>query len=433
MSFFPKLVTWVKTVFGQGPRTREVTRLSSAHGTRVDASGRPLDAVTEEVVTQGPLKEKHRRLVKRDPRLLPKPPRKTSWERRKKVMSADEARRLFSGTLRTRNRNVRDLLPDEAQLERYGLPLWRTEQDVATALGITVRQLRHFSVHRQRDRVSHYVTFAVPKRSGGQRLIHAPKKGLKAVQRKLLSLLVEKLPVSPHAHGFVKGRSVRTGAQGHVGKAVVLRLDLKDFFPSVSHARVRGLLIALGYGYPVAATLAVLMTESERQPVEVDGQVYFVPVGPRVCVQGAPTSPGLCNAVVLKLDRRLAGLARKHGFTYSRYADDLSFSGPEEKTAERLRALAGRIIAEEGFQVNAAKTRLQRRGGRQTVTGVTVNQVLGLSRQERRKVRAMIHQEATRPADAEHSARIDGKLAYLSMLNPKQAEALRARRKQRPR
>jgi hypothetical protein len=277
--------------------------------------------------------------------------------------------------------------------------------------------------------VSHYITFALPKRSGGQRLIQAPKSGLKAVQRKLLSLLVEKLPVSPHAHGFVKGRSVRTGAEGHVGKAVVLRLDLKDFFPTVSYARVRGLLIALGYGYPVAATLAVLMTESERQPVELDGKVYFVPVGPRVCVQGAPTSPALCNAIVLKMDRRLAGLARKHGFTYSRYADDLSFSGPEVEAAEKLRGLAARIIQEEGFQVNAAKTRLQRRGGRQTVTGVTVNQVLGLSRKERRKLRAMIHQEGTQPASAETSARIDGKLAYLSMLNPKQAEALRARRK----
>jgi hypothetical protein len=433
MSLFPKLLTWVKSVFGQGPRSRQVTRLSSEDGGPVDASGRPLDVVTEELVMKGPLKKKHRRLVKRDPRLLPKPPTKSYWEKRPKVMSADEARRLFSSTLRTRNRNLRDLLPDEAQLERYGLPVWRTEQDVATALGLTVGQLRHFSMHRVRDRVSHYVTFAVPKRTGGKRLIQAPKSGLKAVQRKLLSLLVEKLPVSPHAHGFVKGRSVRTGAEGHVGKAVLLRLDLKDFFPTVSYARVRGLLIALGYGFPVAATLAVLMTESERQAVEVDDQVYFVPVGPRVCVQGAPTSPGLCNAVVLKMDRRLAGLARKHGFTYSRYADDLSFSGPEEKTAEKLRALAGKIIVEEGFQLNAAKTRLQRRGGRQTVTGVTVNQVLGLSRKERRKVRAMIHQEATRPTDAEKSAHIDGKLAYLSMLNPQQAQALRARRKERAR
>ncbi len=429
MSLFPKLVTWVKSLFGRGPRTREVTRLSSSSGAPLDASGRVADVVTEQVVTKGPLKEKHRRLVRRDPRLLPKPSSALAWGKRKKVMSASEAKRLFAGTLRTRNRNLHDLLPDEDQLARYGLPLWRTEEEVASALGLTVNQLRHYSVHRERDRVSHYITFALPKRSGGRRLIQAPKSKLKAVQRELLSLLVEKLPVSPHAHGFVKGRSVRTGAEGHVGKAVVLRLDLKDFFPTVTYARVRGLLIALGYGYTVAATLAVLMTESERQPVELDGKVYFVPVGPRVCVQGAPTSPALCNAIVLKMDRRLAGLARKHGFTYSRYADDLSFSGPGVETAEKLRALAQKIIQEEGFQVNAAKTRLQRRGGRQTVTGVTVNQVLGLSRKERRKLRAMIHQEGTRPPSAESSARIDGKLAYLSMLNPKQAEALRARRK----
>jgi RNA-directed DNA polymerase len=430
MSFLPKLLAWVKSAVGLGPRTREVTRLSSGAGAPVDATGRAADVVTEEIVTKGPLKEHHRRLVRRDPRLLPKPGRRLYGKKRKKWMSADEARRLFAGTLRTRNRNLRDLLPDEAQLERYGLPPWKTEEDVAKALGLTVRQLRHYSVHRERDRVSHYLTFARPKRSGGQRLIHAPKSGLKAVQRKLLSLLVEKLPVSPHAHGFVKGRSVRTGAEAHVGKAVVLRMDLRDFFPTVTYARVRGLLIALGYGFPVAATLAVLMTESERQPVEVEGKVYFVPVGPRVCVQGAPTSPALCNALLLKLDRRLAGLARKHGLAYSRYADDLTFSGPELAKAEKVRALATKIIQEEGFQVNAPKTRVQRKGGRQTVTGVTVNQVLGLSRKERRKLRAMIHQEASQPADAKRSAHIQGKLAYLSMLNPKQAEALRARRKQ---
>jgi retron-type reverse transcriptase len=157
--------------------------------------------------------------------------------------------------------------------------------------------------------------------------------------------------------------------------------------------------------------------------------VFHVPVGPRSCVQGAPTSPGLCNAVVMRLDRRLAGLARRYGYTYTRYADDLTFSGDDVGAMEKVRALAARYVRDEGFEVNAAKTRVQRRGGRQRVTGVTVNAGLGLSREERRNLRAMIHQEDG--GDAKQRARIDGMLAYVKMLNPEHAARLARRRKPR--
>src|SRR5262249_46272647 len=159
---------------------------------------------------------------------------------------------------------------------------------------------------RQRDVISHYVTFAIRKRSGGQRLIHAPKKRLKAIQRALHEQLVSRLPVSEFAHGFRPGHSVATNAAPHVGKAVVIKLDIADSFPTINLGGVRGLLIAYGYSYPVARPLAVLMTEPPRQRVEIDGKVYHVPVGARVCVQGTPTSPGLCNAILRRLDHRLA-------------------------------------------------------------------------------------------------------------------------------
>src|SRR5262249_23275628 len=149
---------------------------------------------------------------------------------------------------------------------------------------------------------------------------------------------------------------------------------------SVTFGRVRGLLIALGYGYAVATTLAVLMTEAERQPVVAGDRLLHVPVGQRHCVQGAPTSPGLCNCVALRLDHRLAGLGRRFGFAYSRYADDLTFSGDDPKQLPRLRKYATRIIEEEGFWVNTDKTAVARKGGCQRVTGVVVNDVLGLSR-----------------------------------------------------
>jgi RNA-directed DNA polymerase len=421
------LIQWFLNLFRRKPARRDVSRLGG--------DDQSLDHVEETVVSDGaPLNPAHRRRAVRDPRLLPKPRRKLSvWGGPKpaRVMSADEARRLFSATLRTKNREIRDLLVDEEQLQRYGLPLWRSEDELAEALGISVKQLRHFSIHREADPVCHYVTFAIPKRNGSPRLIMAPKRRLKALQRELLRQLVEQLPVSEHAHGFRRKRSIRTGAEPHVGRPVVLRMDLKDFFPSVTFGRVRGLLVALGYSYPVATVLAVLMTEAPRQPVEIDGQILFTPVGPRHCVQGAPTSPGLCNAIALRLDRRLAGLARSFKWSYTRYADDLAFSGDDPAQCQALRAIAMRICREEGFQVNHDKTRIARQGQRQAVTGVTVNQTLGLSRKERRRLRAMIHRTRTEiqngTADPAQLNSLRGKLAYLAMLNPEQAAKLRKR------
>jgi RNA-directed DNA polymerase len=391
----------------------------------------PTDAEVkaEEIQMSGPLKASHRRLALRDPRLLPKPkPQHRQWPppQKKRYMEEAEADRLFSATMRTRNRNIRDLATDEEQLKRYGLPVWRSEVDLAAALMLTPRQLQHLATHRHRDASSHYVTFAIPKRNGTQRLIQAPKRGLKTVLRRLDGALIARLPVSPYAHGFIKGRSVASNAAPHTARQVVIKFDIKDCFPTIHYGRVRGLFIALGYSYPVATALAVLMTEAPRQPVLLENKLYHVPVGPRVCVQGAPTSPGLCNAVLRKLDYRLAGLAMSQGFAFTRYADDLTFSGDDPKRIGNLRNAVAKIVAAEGFALNTEKTRIMRRGTRQSVTGVVVNEVAGLSRQERRKLRAAIHQlgkRANGDAAAERM-RLAGKLAYLQMLNKAQAEPL---------
>lgn len=415
MSFF----SWLRSLFAKPEPTRNVSGLAGTDAGDV-----------EEVVdtSGGPLKPDHLRVAVRDKRLLPKPKPKIDpyvWPRPKKpkVMQAEEANRRFSDTMRTANREIGDLASDVEQLKRYGLPVWLTDGDVARALGLTDGQLKHYSIHRQRETSPHYVTFAIRKRSGGRRLIHAPKARLKAIQRKLNELLVSRLPNSSDAHGFRPGRSVATNADPHVGKRVIVKLDLADCFPSIHYGRVRGLLISLGYSYSIATTLAVLTTEADRQPVVAEGKTYYVPIGPRVCVQGAPTSPGLCNAVLMRLDRRLAGLAKKFDFAYSRYADDLSMSGNDPSKAKMLIRFASEIVADEGFRLNRSKTRVLRHGQRQRVAGVVVNDQKGLSRTERRKLRAAIHQ--LDPIDRESARRLQGKVAYLTMLNEEQAEPLR--------
>ena len=204
------LGAWIKSLFG-GARQRDISRLSpAATGPGSTGAGAAEELVD---VSGGPLKEQHRRRALRDKRLLPKvksPARQLGFTKRKKVMPVTEAERLFGGTMRTRNRNLRDLLADADQLQRYCLPVWKTEEDVAAALGISPKELWFFAIHRERERQPHYLTFSIPKRSGGKRLIMAPKRRLKLIQRKLLELLVEKLPVSEHAHAFRRGRSIRT-------------------------------------------------------------------------------------------------------------------------------------------------------------------------------------------------------------------------------
>ena len=217
------LARWLKHKILGGTPERDVSQLE----TGADA----LDTLKEIVdMSGGPLKPQHRRRALRDKRLLPKPPAPPiRFGKRKPILSGRDAARWFGKTFLTRNRQLRDLVTDDEQLQRLGLPVWRNEDDIAKALGLAPGQLRHFSIHREKERAPHYVTFAIPKRSGGERLIMAPKRRLKAIQRQLLALLVDKLPVTDHAHGFRRGRSIRTGAEPHVGRRVVVHLDLRIF------------------------------------------------------------------------------------------------------------------------------------------------------------------------------------------------------------
>ncbi len=410
LTWFRRLLAMLLAFFAQKPR-KEFVPLQR------EPEIKPAVRVSR-VEVEGPIKESHLRRVIR-------------LRGARRFRCASEAGRAFGRTFRTGNRLARELRVDELQLERHGLPLWRSEEELAEGLGVGRKELRFFSQHRLADRFCHYVQFTIPKRRGGVRTIMAPRRRLKALQRDVLRKLVDLLPVSDCSHGFRKGRSIASGAALHVGKEIVISMDLADFFPSITFARVRGYLLAMGYGYDVAATLAALMTESVRQAVVLHDETRFVPVSDRHCVQGAPTSPGLCNAIARRMDRRLSGLAAHFGFVYTRYADDLTFSGADCGRVGLFCAKVRQIVRAEGFVVNEAKTRVARSGGRQRVTGVTVNREMGLSKRERRKLRAMIHHHVRAKQSGEFdSARerlIEGKLAYLSMLNPSQASALRRR------
>ncbi|MEO5729009.1 MAG: reverse transcriptase family protein, partial [Byssovorax sp.] len=318
-------------------------------------------------------------------------------------------------------------------LQERGLPVLSTPADVARAMGIPVPELRWLAYHAEATPKPHYVYFEIPKRSGGTRLLAAPHAKLAAAQEWVLHNVLEKLATEPPAHGFVKGRSTVTCALPHVGRDVVVNLDLSSFFPTIGFGRARGVFRKLGYSPAVATIFALLCTESPRTPVLFEGERQFVAVGPRALPQGACTSPALSNQVVKKLDRRLAGMAAKHGFAYTRYADDLTFSAPPGKREEvaMLLARVRHVVEEEGFAINPKKGRIQRSGRRQSVTGIVVNHKPSVPREEVRLLRSILHHAKTTGLEAQNRAGIPyfeshlrGRIAYVHMVDPARAAPL---------
>ena len=316
---------------------------------------------------------------------------------------------------------------DLTALEAAGLPLLSTPGELAEALGLTVSRVRWLAFHAEAATRVHYVTFEVAKKSGGTRTLKAPHRTLAATQRWIFDRIIATLPVEPEAHGFVPGRSILTNASMHAGRAVLLNMDLENFFPSIGFRRVRAVFRRLGYSPSVATILGLLCTECPRREVVYDGTTYHVATAPRGLPQGACTSPGLSNQVARRLDRRLAGLARKLGATYTRYADDLTFSGDESLNPKvgYLMARVRHLAQAEGFKVNEAKSRVLRRNAAQVVTGLVVNDRPGVPRDEVRRLRAILHRARVEGLDAQNRqdnpnfrAWLRGKIAYVGMSRP---------------
>lgn len=350
-------------------------------------------------------------------------------QRREQRRRRDRAH--FGEETRGASSRHREAQCDEKRLREAGLPVLRSEEELAGWLGISLGRLRWFTHDKPADSTWHYVRFTIPKRTGGERVILAPKLELKALQRQVLHGVLEKVSPSGQAHGFVTERSIVTNARPHVGHAFTLNIDLQDFFPSITFPRVRGLFISLGYSFSVASTLALLCTEHEREVFQSDDQRFYVSIGDRYLVQGAPTSPAIANLAARQLDRRLAGLADKHHFVYTRYADDLTFSGDDRDSALRILDVAARIISDEDFKVHPHKTHLYPRSARQMVTGVVVNDRLNTPRELRRRVRAILHQAHKSGLEAQNTeeranfrAYINGLIAYINESNPDVAQQL---------
>jgi len=258
---------------------------------------------------------------------------------------------------------------------------------------------------------------------------------LKRAQYWLLANILEKIPVTESAQGFVKQRNILTNALPHVGKAVVVNLDLENFFPSVGYPRVKGIFRQLGYSEEIATLCARLTTEAPVGAFELDGTRYFVRSGDAALPQGAPTSPALSNLLCRRLDKRLRGAAAKLDFTYTRYADDLTFSSSsaDNLAIKKLLWRVRKIVEAEGLKVHPRKTAVMRKHQRQEVTGVVVNRKPSVCREELRKFRALLFQiekdgpDGKRWREGSLFNSIEGYANFVSMVNPDKGKPLQER------
>lgn len=316
-----------------------------------------------------------------------------------------------------------------------GLPALSASGDLAGWLGITPEELVRFSdkkgLSNRTDNpfAPHYRYHLHEKPAGGLRLIEEPKPMLKTLQRRILAGLLNLVPPSPAAFGFTRGRDCLSAAAIHAGEDMVLCFDLRAFFPSVTHNRIHGLFRTLGYPDPVARDLTGLTTVATPPHILARARPDGADIlARRHLPQGAPTSPALANLSAFNLDRRLTGLARRLDARYTRYADDMTFSGASH-IAATLREAVPEIVRDESFALNPHKTRAQPRSGCQSTTGLVVNEKINIRRAEYDLLKATIHHLShagdPRRRDPMFLSSLDGRITWVERINPARGHKLR--------
>jgi hypothetical protein len=330
---------------------------------------------------------------------------------------------------------------------RWPVPRWITFDECAAALDLTPGELAWFADARSWNRragtaLRHYRYRWLRTARGGIRLLEQPKPRLAELQRRVRRHVVDALPVHDAAHGFRRGRSAITCAAPHAGRDLVVRLDLEGFFPAVSARRVRSLLELAGYPVAVAAALAGILTTAA--PADV---LSAAPDGRRDPArtrllnnlaathlpQGSPSAPAVANAVTHHLDRRLAGLARTLGVHYTRYADDLAFSGDGALPLHRLLPGVRLIVRDEGFRLRDSKTSVTPSNRRQRIAGLVVNHSPAAARPDYDALKALLHncvrtgpQPQNREGHPDFRAHLLGRIGWIAASHPRRGEKLRA-------
>ena len=219
---------------------------------------------------------------------------------------------------------------------------------------------------------SFYHSFTIPKRKGGMRQIDAPYPSMIRAQRWIYNEILSKIAISPSATGFIPRQSIKDNASVHLCQKCLLLLDVKDFFPSIKWHKVYSVFSHLGYPKNIAQYLTSLCCLNGHAP------------------QGAVTSPALSNVIARRLDARITGIAKKYNINYTRYADDMTFSG--ERISRRFQSFINKIVKEDGFKINQEKTRFIKGKHQKIVTGISISEdKLTVPKSKRREMRQHVY------------------------------------------
>lgn len=284
------------------------------------------------------------------------------------------------------------------KLNMLGLPVIQSLDDFSVLIHISKYTIYQLSKHSEK----YYKVYDIPKKSGGVRSICQPNKKLKGLQSWILVNILNKIQVSPSCKGFRKGSSTLDNALPHIGANTILNLDLKDFFPSVSAKQVFNIFKTIGYNNLIATVFTNICTYQQKLP------------------QGSPCSPMLANLATWTLDLRIQGYVGKRGISYTRYADDLTFSGLNPSKVVKIIPMIKTIIEDENFIVNNKKTRVAGSARAKSITGLIVNDdSVGIGKEQYKKLRSKIY-HLTLPTEQKNMKlfyHVGGWLSYLNSVD----------------
>lgn len=267
------------------------------------------------------------------------------------------------------------------KLNERELPVILSPQHWALRMGIDYEQLSTVIDNREK----YYDHYRIRKKSGGWRAIQAPKPELYNIQLWLKTFILDKLEFPKYLTSYQRQKSIIDNAAPHVAKEIVVKFDLRNFFETITQDKVQGLFRLLGYGTAVAIDMAkaccVPLVPQDLSKQNIAGYACLP--------QGAPSSPALSNLAGFKLDIRLHAYAKSKHFAYSRYADDLTFSGDFKMRVRK--SVIQSIIQQEGFVLNPEKVHYLQRSNKQVVTGITVNEKMAISKKFRKSVHTQLH------------------------------------------
>jgi retron-type reverse transcriptase len=280
------------------------------------------------------------------------------------------------------------------RLNSLGLPVIRSINDFSLLTHISNYTIFQLSKHSEK----YYKIYTIPKKTGGSRNITQPNKKLKGLQAWILRNILDKLSVSDFCKGFEKGTSISDNAIPHIGANVILTVDLRDFFPSIRKKYIYNIFNSIGYNRNISAILTNICTYDNGLP------------------QGSPCSPKLANLASWQLDNRIQGYVGKRGIAYTRYADDLSFSGYHPNKVSKILPTIKNIIKDEKFEINDSKTRIAGATRAKKVTGLIVNErTFGVGRKKYKVIRSKIY-HLTMPENQKDEKlvnHVNGWLSYL--------------------